>query len=264
MPEVSIAPDDLDHKVQKFQTDALTKPIFVNSLPKSGSHLLRNILRMFVPVNQVYKTQFVQWPNLNKHLDAFDTNKNYLISAHLLYADRSAMLANKTRKLLLVRDPYDWVLAQARFFVSDVFSSNFDHIKNGALTVDDLLGLMIYGIYQKSPPLRHQYELYVQGWLSTDIYLVRYEDLVDHIANIESDTAAIYFEKLLTACGIDTPHDWKERVLIGSDRKQSATARENINQGKALFDFPDELSKKHKKLVDLTVPGLRSFLGYQS
>lgn len=262
MPEVAIAPDSLNQENLKFKTQRLRKPVFLNSLPKSGSHLLRNIMRMFVPVDQVYTKQFVQWPNLKQHLDAFDTNKNYLISAHLLFTDHSAMLANRTQKVLLVRDPYEWVLAQARFFVSDVFSSNFDHIKNGALTVDDLLGLMIFGIYQKSPPLRHQYELYVGGWLSTDIHLVRYEDLIENIKNIDSDAAETYFANLLSACAIEKPSDWKERVLIGSDRKQSATARENINKGEALFDFPDELPEKHKNLVDLSVPGLRALLGY--
>lgn len=262
MPDVTIAPDSIDSESRKFEQKPLQKPVLLNSLPKSGSHLLRNILRMFVPVDQVYKKQFVQWPNLNEHLDAFDPNRNYLISAHLLYTDKSAMLANRTRKILLVRDPYDWVLAQARFFVSDIFSSNFDHIKSGALTVEDLLGLMIFGIHQKSPPLRQQYELYTAGWLATEAHLVRYEDLIGHIKNIESDDAKNYFQNLFTACGIKMPTDWKERVIIGSDRKQSATARENINKAASSFDFPDALPEKHKKIVDYAAPGLRALFEY--
>lgn len=262
MPEVAVAPDTLDQESLKFSQTKLTKPIFINSIPKSGSHLLRNVLRMFVPAEQVYKQQFIQYPNLNQHLNAFDTQKNYLISGHLLYSDRPAMLANRTNKILLVRDPYSWALAQARFFVSDVFSSNFDHIKNGALTVDDLLGLMIFGIYQKSPPLRQQYELYATAWMATDAFLIRYEDMVKHIKMIETNEAEIYFTSLFNACGIQTPLDWRERVRIGSDRKQSATARENINLTANPFKFPDELPDKHKLLIDYAAPGLRSLLGY--
>ncbi len=262
MPEVAIAPDTLDQEAQKYAQKPLGKPLFLNSIPKSGSHLLRNILRMFVPPEQVYKPHFIQYPNLNQHLDAFDTQKNYLVSGHLLYSDRPAMLANRTNKILLVRDPYEWALAQARFFVSDVFSSNFDHIKNGALTVDDLLGLMIFGIHQKSPPLRQQYELYAAAWLATDVHLVRYEDLLSHVSNIESNDAKEYFQSLFTACGIDMPTNWKQRVNIGADRKQSATARENINKAVSMFNFPDELPLKHKELIDYAAPGIRTLFGY--
>lgn len=263
MPEVSIAPDSIDAENKKFSQASLAKSVFVNSLPKSGSHLLRNILRMFVPVDQVYGPQFVQFPTLDQHRGAFDESKKCLISGHLLYSDNTAMLANRTNKILLVRDPYSWVLAQARFFVSDVLSSNFDHIKTGALSVDDLIGLMIFGIYKKSPPMRQQYELYSVGWLATDAHVVRYEDLVEHVTSIDTDAARSYFTELLDACGIAVPGDWQERVTIGADRKQSATARENINKGTSKFEFPQELSEKHQQMIEFAAPGLRTLLGYQ-
>lgn len=263
MPEVAVAPDTIDTENAKFSQVSLSRSVFVNSLPKSGSHLLRNILRMFVPVNQVYGPQFVQFPNLNQHLTAFDKDKNFLISGHLLYSDNTAMLANRTNKILLLRDPYSWVLAQARFFVSDIVSSNFDHIKDGALSIDDLISLMIFGMYKKSPPMRQQFELYAVGWLAADSFAVRYEDLVANIKSIDTDAAETYFAKLLEQCGIARPDDWKERVIIGADRKQSATARENINTGESLFEFPQELPEKHKRMVDFAAPGLRELLGYQ-
>ena len=263
MPEVSVAPDTINEENAKFTQVGLSRSVFLNSLPKSGSHLLRNILRMFVPVNQVYGPQFVQFPNLKQHLGAFDPNRRHLISGHLLYSDNTAILANRTNKILLVRDPYSWVLSQARFFVSDIVSSNFEHIKSGALSVDDLIGLMIFGMYKKSPPMRQQYELYAVGWLSADTHMVRYEDLLANVNSIDTDAARSYFTELLEKCGIAPPEDWKERVTIGADRKQSATARENINTGETLFDFPRELTDKHKQMVDFAAPGLRELLGYQ-
>jgi len=262
MPDITMAPDTLNTESRKFKQKPLSKSIFLNSVPKSGSHLLRNILRMFIMPEQVYSTQFVQWPTLQQHVGAFDKNRQLLISAHLLYADNSAMLANRAHKLMLVRDPYSWVLAQARFFVSDVFSSNFDQIKSGALTIDDLIGLMIFGIYQKSPPMKQQYDLYATAWLATDAFVVRYEDLIEHIGAIERPEAQAYFKGLLAACGIEMPNDWKARIQIGSDKKQSPTARDNINDGAAKFDFPNVLSEKHKALVEYAAPGLRELLGY--
>lgn len=263
MPEVTVAPDTLNEESAKFSQTSLSRSVLLNSLPKSGSHLLRNILRMFVPVDQVYGPGFVQFPNLNEHLAAFGEKNKFLISAHLLYSDNTAMLANRTNKILLVRDPYSWILAQARFFVSDIVSSNFEQIKSGALTVDDLIGLMIFGIYQKSPPMRQQYELYTVGWMTSDAHMIRYEDLIENMKSIESNAAESYFATLLEKCGIAVPDDWKQRVIIGADRKQSATARENINLNEPLFEFPQQLSEKHKRMVDFAAPGLRKLLGYQ-
>lgn len=262
MPDAFLPPDTLDEEAEKFEQAPLTKPVFLNSIPKSGSHLLRNILRMFVPIDQVYKAEFIQWPNLKQHLSAFDTAHNYLVSAHLLYSDLSAMQANKTNKIVLVRDPHSWVMAQARFFVSDIFKSNFDHIKDGSLTVNDLLNLMIFGIHQKSPPMRDQYNLFATAWMGTGAYLIRYEDLVHNVKNIDSEAAEIFFKDLLTACGIERPPSWKERILIGADRKQSPTARENLNMTQSNFVFPHELPDVQKQLIEYVAPGLRAILGY--
>ncbi len=262
MPEVFLSPDTLDQENAKFEQKQLTKPIFLNSIPKSGSHLLRNILRMFVPVQQQYKDDFIQWPNISKHMAAFDPQRNYLFSAHLLYTDKSAMLANKTRKVFLVRDPYNWVMAQARFFVSDQFSSNFDHIKNGGLSVNDLLNLMIVGIHQKSPPMRDQYNLFAIAWMGTGAHMVRYEDLLSHVKDLETDAADQYFSKLFDACGIEKPANWRERVKIGADPKQSGTARENIDVRNPVFEFPRELPEIQKQILNYSAPGLRALLGY--
>ena len=49
-------------------------------------------------------------------------------------------------------------------------------------------------------------------------------------------------------------------MKIGSDRKQSGTARENLELGDV--NIPAELPDTQKKLVDYTAPGLRELLGY--
>ena len=66
---------------------------------------------------------------------------------------------------------------------------------------------------------------------------------------------------LLAACGIDLPADWRERVRIGSDRKLSRTARENLMLPPGV-SFPAELPEQQKQLVDFHAPGLRRLLGY--
>ena len=52
-----------------------------------------------------------------------------------------------------------------------------------------------------------------------------------------------------------------ERVKIGSDRKQSGTARENLRDVK--IAIPEVLSDAQKELCDYAAPGLRKLLGYE-
>jgi hypothetical protein len=261
MAVVKLPPDTLNIETAKFAQAPLRQPLFLNSVQKSGSHLLRNIIRMFVPVEQQYQKQFVQWGNMPDHLDAWDGEKNLLSWGHLFFSDASAIELSHVRKILLVRDPYDWVLARARFFMSENFQDNVGMIKSGKLPVDDLLSLMIFGIHGKSPPLADIFRFNAVAWLGSDVYLVRYEELRDHCANLGSDEAKGYFYRLLTACGIDpVPQDWQARIEVGSDRRLSGTARENLT---GAIDLPDELPPKHKALVEFAAPGLRGLLGYK-
>ena len=145
--------------------------------------------------------------------------------------------------------------------LSDEFHGNLEHLKSEQISVDDLLSLMIFGIRTEVPSLKDMYELNVVGWLASDIVPVRYEDLVRHVGNLQAPEAEIYFGWLLDACGIaPLPDDWRERVLVGSDRRQSGTARENLTGIRR--ELPDSLPDKHKRLVEFAAPGLRRILGY--
>lgn len=260
MPEVWVQPDTLDDENRKFAQSPLRQPVFLNSLPKSGSHLLRNILRMFVPVEQQYKADFIQWPNLQQHKQAFNPARPMMSWGHLFMADASVIETAPTRRILLYRDPYDWVIARARFFLSEQFSGNVDHLKSGEFDVDELLTMMIFGLPGKAPSLNDIYELNVAAWLGTKTFIVKYEDLVHNLGIIDSDAAEAYFASLFEACGIERPGDWRDRVAIGSDRKQSGTAREQLTG--VSVEFPETLSARHKALVDYQAPGLRTLLGY--
>lgn len=261
MAIIKVKPDTLDAETARYAPASLNKPLFLNSIPKSGSHLLRNILRMFVPIEQQYRAQFIQWPNLRHHLDAFDPAKNYMSFGHLFFTDGSAIELAHVRKVLLYRDPYNWVLARARFYASDEFQGNLNHLKDGRINPDDLLSLMIFGIRTEVPSLTDMYDLNVVAWLGSDIVPVRYEDLLRHVQNVDSPEAEAYFSELLASCGVSPlPGNWRERVATGADRRQSGTARENLTGIRV--EIPQELPEKHRKLVDHVAPGLRALLGY--
>lgn len=262
MPRIVAKPDNLNELNAQFAQPRLTAPAFLNSVPKCGTHLLRNILRMFVPVEQQYHRAFIQHAILHQHQAAFSTAAPLLSWGHLLFSDDATILLRPVHHIVQVRDPYDWVLARARFFLSDNFQGSLDHLKGGQVAVDEVLNMMIFGIHNKAPTLNEIFTHNAVSWLGTKAVLLHFEDLLHHVKNLEAAEAEGFFSTLLGNCGINQlPNDWRERVRIGSDREQSGTARENLAGGGRL-DVPEELPAMQKKLVDYAAPGLREVLGY--
>lgn len=261
MPRIVAKPDNLNDLNSQFEQRPLHEPVFLNSVPKSGTHLIRNIMRMFVGVEQQYHQDFVQHAVLRQHQVAFSQAMPHLSWGHLLFSDDAAVVLRHVHHILLVRDPYDWVLARARFFLSDNFQGSLEHLKGGNVAVDEVLNMMIFGIHQKAPSLREIYTHNAVSWLGTKVRVVHFEDLVRHVSAPDTENARIFFQQLFDTCAMGTlPGDWRDRVRIGADRKQSGTARENLAGG--LSGIPDELPSTQKRLVDFAAPGLRDVLGY--
>ncbi len=261
MPRIVTKPDNLNERNQEFEQTPLKEPVFLNSVPKSGTHLIRNIMRMFVPVGQQYHKAFIQYPVLRECQDAFARARPFLSWGHLLYGDESAIALRRVRHLVLVRDPYDWVLARARFFMSDTYQGSLDNIKGGNVAVEDILNMMIFGIPEKAPAMKEIFTHNAVGWMGTHARICKFEDLLHHVKHLDAGEAETFFAGLFEHFRMgELPGDWRERIRIGSDRGQSTTARENLNRATA--DVPDELPDTQKRLVDYAVPGLRTVLGY--
>ena len=216
---------------------------------------------MFVPVAQQYDNAFIQIPILKQNLAAFDSSQPKLSWGHLLFSDDSAIALQHTKQIVIVRDPFSWVLARARFFLSDTFKGSLEHLKDSKVSVDEVLNMMIFGIHGKAPTLSEIYTHNAVAWLGTGVALLKYEDIVKHLKNIDTDDAHSFFLALLSNFGYQAlPNDWKDRVLVGADREQSGTARENLAGN--IAELPDELSYTQKQLVEFAAPGLRRILGY--
>lgn len=259
--KINVKPDTLDEENCKFLQQRLNQPLFLNSIPKSGSHLLRNIIRMFVPVEDQYQAEFIQHHFMQRHIAAFDRSSNRLSWGHLFFMEASRAALAGVRHIVLVRDPYEWVLARARFVLSNEFNApGLDHLKAPDTSLEAILNLMIGGKRPQLAPLDITYHFNAVAWLTDGAHLLRYEELVRALDDLQSEAAEVYFSALFQACGIARPDDWRERVRIGSDRKQSGTARENLTGVAARI--PSDLPEKQKRLVDRVAPDLRSTLGY--
>ncbi|MCL4713462.1 MAG: hypothetical protein KJZ75_01025 [Hyphomonadaceae bacterium] len=258
---ISLKSDKLDEESRRFAMTRLPKPAFLNSVPKCGTHLIRNIVRMFVAPEQQFKRDFIQYGNIHLHLAAFNPKDPRLSWGHLFFGDLSAVALRDVNHIVLVRDPYDWVLARTRFFLSDQFNGNLNNIKNGAVSIEDVMNIMIFGAMDKAPPLKDIFNFNGVAWLGTRAYVMRYEEIVKHLKVLDSAEAEAFFRDLIVdKVGVtEWPADWKERVLMGSDRAHSGTAREHLSYH---VEVPDELPETQKRLVDYHAPGLRKILGY--
>ncbi len=261
MPRVVAKPDNLNQRNTEFEQSPLRQPVFLNSVPKCGTHLIRNLMRMFVPVGQQYHQAFIQFPILRQHLAAFSLAQPKLSWGHLLFSDDSAIALRQVKHLVLVRDPYDWVLARARFFLSDTFQGSLDHLKGGNAPIEDVLNMMIFGIHDKAPPMLEIFTHNAVSWMGTNARLLKFEQLVGHVKDLDSPAAEAFFNELFDSLSMgDLPADWRERIRIGADREQSGTARENLAGLES--QVPDILPQAQRDLVDFAVPGLRKVLGY--
>ena len=261
MPRIALKPETLEEHIGHFDRAPITVPTFLNSVPKCGTHLIKNIVRAFVPLDQHYEDVFIQIPILQQHARAFNPNNPKLSWGHLLYSDHSGIALRDAYHLLMVRDPYDWVLARTRFFLSDNFRGNMENLKSGQLTIDEIMNLMIFGIHQKAPPMRDIFDLNACAWVGTRARILKFEELLHHVKNIDSDEAEPFFADLLSPMGLsELPADWRERIKIASDEKLSATHRDNLKD--IALEVPRVLPDTQKAIVDYALPGLRAFLGY--
>lgn len=253
--------DTLDEAGRQFDRVKLTQPLFLNSAPKSGTHLLRNIMRMFVDESQHWRHEFIQHRILAQSRDlAFQPAAPMMSWGHLLFSDDASIALKPVRHVVLMRDPHDWVLARARFYLSDEFQGSTNNIKGGAVPIEEVLNMMILGLHQKIPTLMDIYSLNVVAWMGGPARLVRYEDVVEAVRDLGSRRAETFFAGLMEDCGLPgLPGDWRRRVEVGADPAQSRTARQNLTLDQPI---PDQLPSVQRRMVDFAAPGLRRMLGY--
>ncbi|MEQ1779721.1 MAG: hypothetical protein ABMA14_00050 [Hyphomonadaceae bacterium] len=260
-------PDSVRNAAEAFVPQRLEHPLFLNSVPKTGTHLLRNILLMFVDYEQAFEDDFIQVHNVHSHSHAFSKAKPRFSWGHLNHTEEASRIVGDSRILALVRDPYSYVLSFTRFLFSDQEGSTFaQYVRAHSIPVERVISFVIFGNLNDAvycPDLRNSFMLNGVQWLGDATLLVRYEELVFNISvlrKLDFETYTYdYFSNLLGHCGLAMPVDWRERVEAGADRRLSYTARENLNVHRTI---PDSLSEDQKMMVEIAAPGLRAALGY--
>lgn len=186
------------------------KLLFVNSLPKSGTYLLHNILSNsscvfdygnFIasrPTLTYKKREFSYLKKMFKN--AF---KNEFCLGHLEYSDEANLFFTDSdiKMILLVRDPRDVVISESEYLThSNIYHKLHKYFKNLS-SKQERINLAIHGnSYLRNCdveflPINKRYQCYLDWIRKYDCLLVKYEDLVGSHSDIIIKKILIFLSK---------------------------------------------------------------------
>jgi Flp pilus assembly protein TadD len=245
---------------------SLRSPVVVSCVPKCGTMLLRTILaevlgqRMVIP-SRVFDVGLVTTEQL---LSSSLENKVYL--GHLLYDDVLAERLTGVPKILLIRDPRDYVVSMAHFLTDST-----DEDRWGAIgdyfrelpTWEDRMSAVILGVSYAGDTLPSAYDCFVEyfkRWCDERTLVVRYEDLVSSAFGGEDQRVLTTVRRVLDFLDVrvSSRRVW-DRIATGSSPKRSDTFRVG-----GAGHWRQELTPRNVAELQVAAPGLVSALGYES
>ncbi len=246
-------------------------PIFGNSKPKSGSHLLLQILNGFTRIMPYAYVEAEPVRTITKEgrrrsqkeiLDELKRIPRGVIGWGYVEAtpENASFLTSAGRvNYFIYRDPRDVLVSQV-FFATDMHEEHGMHnYYNSLPDFGERLKVAITGIdrdglYMVS--VKQRYESVFQ-WLATPgVMCIRFEDLIHHR---EATLLAMLAEVEKTGYKIPTPRDKALAVLVESIQpRKSHTFRSGKTGG-----WREHFTEEHKKLFKEVAGDLLVRLGYE-
>lgn len=247
----------------------LTGPILVCSVPKCGTHLLRGILEQVLGRNLIARP--------GRILSEIDIRsgmilENKVLFCHLQHSKGLSDYISLIPKILLVRDPRDYVVSQAYFYDGlkkdeSLLEKRFKELPDWDTKISAAILGMEGGEFRLAS-VAEAFTNYYISWLDSDNYLaVRFEDILlpksvefkrKETGNFRYDIGEI--EAILGF--LNFPINSAERLIddikAGSDPARSATFR----SGKR-GTWRQEFNENHVEQLKLVAPGLVTGLGYE-
>lgn len=245
--------------------------IFGNSKPKSGSHLLLQILKGFA---QIMPYKYVQADPVRTITKEGRRRKQEEVTAELKSIPRGvigwgyveatpenvAVLCQSDRvNYFIYRDPRDMLVSQV-FFATDMYEEHGMHnYYNSLPDFGERLKVAITGIDQGGLYMVNVKQRYegVFAWLEQkDVLCIRFEDLIED----RDETLNLMLDEVeSTGYAIPTPREKALSVLIDAIQpKKSHTFRSGKTGGWKQYFTPE-----HKKLFKEAAGDLLVRLGYE-
>lgn len=261
----------------------LSSPILVNSIPKSGTNLLRNIILSIpgtLPATYVSRAHFVDDSHkrlqfLQARMELFDSGAVY--TGHIRFSPEIAqwLRDKRIKQIFIYRDPRDYAISISHFamrFASatedwqHMLYSNFSTYQNNSERLLASIqgigkGIDSYCIDDTSyPNIGSYYNAYKQ-WISDEnVLAVRYEDFIkedglDVDAGVETVKRILEFLELNERGKHIDPQDI---LLRGQEPDKSNTFRKGVSG-----QWREEYSEEHIAAFKAVAGNLLQELGYE-
>ena len=276
----------------KIANRMLVPPFLINSLPKSGTHLLQKTIALFPGIQERYihvcrstldlfePLNFdegdetlpigIDWPemisaqSLQKIFSSLNSKRFSYATCHLPFSDDTLKLIRKSKfkTLLILRDPRDIVLSHANYI-----GKNSNHFLYGLykkLSQSDRIMTSITGLEKSTDPQEPQLlnieDRYrsVMPWCSTQFnYTTYFEKLVGEQGGGTAITQHRELENIAKHLGLRYSNDHLDHIannLFGG----TVTFRNGL-----IGNWKSQLSEKHKYTFKKIAGELLIELGYE-
>lgn len=238
-------------------------PVFANSIPKSGTHLLESLLTAHPRFyRQIRPT--LHMGNIRKEKDGLEgvlsgSRPGSVIVAHLWHRPEWEQLLDDrvVPHLLMIRDPRDVAISLAHYITKN--TKHHEHrVFQNLPDTNARLALVITGDETKEvPSLRDRLEPFFP-WISGNTLLIRFEDLVGSAGGGDDQTQYETVRCVFSKLGVVSTDTQISLLAEKTFSRKSPTFRKGkINQWKEVF------TPGITKLFDDYCPDLLSNFGYE-
>jgi hypothetical protein len=227
--------------------------IILNTVPKSGSHLIEQLVSGIPGVKRVFHTEWHEILPGEFVLNHFHYTK-----------DRHIILTNMGIKQIFVyRDFRDTVVSLAYFIINTLHAHPLYHFYNQHLNrrFEDLITYLIEGVQHPQchyPSIYEELKPYFHWWDIPGILTLRYEDLVrDQESRMQSCRKMLDYLYGQSMLEMDK-QDVIQLMLNNVNPEKSPTFRKG-----SIGDWKTELNDRHKAVLKKQVGHLLIKWGYE-
>lgn len=246
------------------QRHSIGPRLMANSVPKSGTHLVRRCLDVMPGIVDS------RWQINGRRMSARQIERmanrvcpGYYVWGHMVHKPELAQYfaATDFRMVLVLRDPRDVAVSHYKYLTNSYIVNRL-HPYYRALPDDDArLMATIMGIESRHAgglePLAQHYRNYSR-WLNHGAHLIRFEDLVGEKGGGSGETQRATVANLAAFLGIQLADEAVTNVADQVYFQQSNTFRKG-----QIGDWRNEFRPHHRKALHETFGPLLGELGYK-
>ena len=182
------------------------KPLFINSIPKSGTNLLQNFF-ISLPAYRRALIPTINGSNFHKYEKNIYFRKNCIITGHIpmVHEVRKLTSDRDISKILLKRNLKAIVLSNAYYLKSSASRHSLHHLYKG-LDLSDAIDCTIMGAnnyFQRelgAPPLSEDIAGYIEQIETGEYLQLSFEELVDSTKEVSEKQVPKIFKRLAKFC----------------------------------------------------------------